>query len=56
MQEHRHCGARALPTSPESRNTEQRNQYLGRCSWMPGPALSGRPGMIREFFSILLLL
>ena len=53
MQEHRHSGARALPASPKSRNTDQRNQWLGQCSWFPGPALTGRPGMTREFFSIL---
>jgi hypothetical protein len=51
MQEHRHSGARALPASPESRNTDQRNQWLGQCSWFPGgpPPLTGRPGMTREF-------
>jgi hypothetical protein len=54
MQEHRHSGARALPASPESRNTDERNQWLGRCSWFPGPALTGRPGMTQEFFSTLL--
>src|ERR1700730_18898119 len=54
MQEHRHSGARALPASPESRTTDQRNQWLGQCSWFPGPPLTGRPGMTREFFSSLL--
>jgi hypothetical protein len=54
MQEHRHSGARALPASPESKNTNQRNQRLGLCSWVPGSALAGRPGMTREFFSTLL--
>jgi hypothetical protein len=49
MQEHLHSGARALPASPESRNTDQRNQSLGLCSWVPDPALIGRPGMTREF-------
>jgi hypothetical protein len=55
MQEDRHSGARALPENPESRNTDQRNQWLGLCSWIPGPALTGRPGMTREFFSTLLV-
>jgi hypothetical protein len=55
MQEHRHSGARALPASPESRNTDRRNQCLGLCSWVPDPALTGRPGMTREFFSTLLV-
>ena len=54
MQELCHSGARAPPASPETRNTDQRNQSLGLCSWVPGPALTGRPGMTREFFSILL--
>jgi hypothetical protein len=54
MREHLHSGARALPASPESRNTDQRNQCLGLCSWIPGPPLTGRPGMTREFFSTLL--
>ncbi len=56
MQELCHSGARAPPASPETRNTDQRNQSLGLCSWVPGPALTGRPGMTREFFSILLVL
>jgi hypothetical protein len=56
MQELRHSGARAPPASPETRNTDQRNQLLGLCSWVPGPALTGRPGMTREFFSTLLVL
>jgi hypothetical protein len=55
MQEHRHSGARALSASPESRNTDQRNQWLGQCSWFPGPPLKGRPGMTRECFSSLLV-
>ncbi len=25
-----------------------------RCSWVPGPPLTGRPGMTRGFFSTLL--
>jgi hypothetical protein len=50
MQEDRHSGARAPPASPESRNTDQRNQSLGLCSWVPGPVLTGRPGMTRQFF------
>ena len=54
MRKHRHSGARALPSSPESKNTDQRDQYFGLCSWVPGPALTGRPGMTREFFSTLL--
>jgi hypothetical protein len=54
MQELRHSGAPAPPASPETRNTDQRNQLLGLCSWVPGPALTGRPGMTREFFSTLL--
>ena len=56
MQDHRRSGARAAPASPETRNTEQRNQLLGLCSWVPGPALTGRPGMTCEFFSTLLVL
>jgi hypothetical protein len=54
IQEHRHSGARALPASPESRNTDRSNQWLGLCSWVPGPPLTGRPGMTLEFFSALL--
>ena|SRR5271156_3778516 len=55
MQEHRHSGARAAPASPKARNTDQTNQSLGLCSWVPGPALTGRPGTTREFFSSLLV-
>jgi hypothetical protein len=51
MQEHRHSGARVLPASPESKNTDQRNRSLGLCSWVPGPPLTDRPGMTCEFFS-----
>ena len=54
MHGRRHSGARASPASPEPRNTDRRNQRLGLCSWVPGPALTGRPGMTGEFFSILL--
>jgi hypothetical protein len=54
MQEYCHSGARALPASPESRNTDQKNQWLALCLWVPDPALTGRPGMTREFFSTLL--
>ena len=56
MREHRHFGARALPASPESKNTDQRNQWLGLCSWVPGSPVTGGPGMTREFFSTLLVL
>jgi len=35
-------------------NTAPRNQWFGPCSWVPGPALAGRPGMTRKFFSTLL--
>jgi hypothetical protein len=35
-------------------NTSLSNQELGRCSWVPGSALKGRPGTTAEFFSILL--
>jgi len=31
-----HSGARALPASLESKNTDLRNQRLVRCSWFPG--------------------
>ena len=31
MQELRHSGARAVPASPETRNTDQKNQWLGLC-------------------------
>src|SRR5208282_831254 len=46
MQEHRHSGARAAPASPESRNTDQRNQSLGLCSCWGGrpPTASNVPG------------
>jgi hypothetical protein len=49
-----HSGAWALPASPESKNTDLRNQWLGLCSWVPGPALKGRPGTTPEFFRTLL--
>jgi hypothetical protein len=55
MQELCHSGARAPPVNPETRNTDQRNQSLGLCSWIPGPALTGRPGMTGEFFRTLLV-
>src|SRR5271169_4845299 len=46
MQEHHHSGARALPASPESRDTDQRNQSLGLCSCWGGrpPTTSNVPG------------
>jgi hypothetical protein len=47
----RYSGARALPASPESRNTCFRRQWIGWCSWVPGPALKGRPGTTAEFFT-----
>ena len=50
----RRSGARALPASPESMNISLINQGLGRCSWVPGSALKGRPGTTAEFFRILL--
>jgi len=56
MLEGRHSGARALPASPESKNTDHRNQWLCRCFWVPGPAPTGRPGTTREFFRSLLVL
>jgi hypothetical protein len=56
MQERRHSGARALAASPKSKNTGQTNQWLGLCSWVPGPALTGRPGTTRDFFSTLLVM
>ncbi len=45
MLERRHSGTRSQATSPESINTDPRNQWLVLCSWFPGPALTGRPGM-----------
>jgi hypothetical protein len=53
MHEPRHSGARASPASPEPKNTGKRNQWLGLRAWVPGPALTGRPGMTRGFFSSL---
>jgi hypothetical protein len=50
----RHSGGRAARGSPETMNTASRNQWLGLCSWIPGPALRGRPGMTGEFFRTLL--
>jgi hypothetical protein len=44
-------GARALPASPEAKNTDLRNQGLGLCSWVPGLALKGHPGTTAEFFA-----
>src|SRR5215469_12400063 len=38
----------------ESRSTCSRYQWVGRCSWFPGPALKGLPGTIGEFFRNLL--
>ena len=49
MLERRHSGARSQAASPESINTDPRNQWLGLCSWFPGPALTGRPGMTEGF-------
>ena len=37
-------------------NTSLRNHGLGRCSWVPGSALKGRPGTTAEFFRNLLAL
>ena len=54
MHERCHSGARTSSASPESRNTSQRSQWLNPCSWIPGPALTGCPGMTNEFFSTLL--
>jgi hypothetical protein len=45
----RHSGARALPASPESQYTCARSQLVGRCSWIPGPALKSRPGTTASF-------
>src|SRR5690242_9754125 len=39
---------------PESMHAGSRNQRLGRCSWVPGSALKGRPGTTAEFFRSLL--
>ena len=41
--------SRGLPASPESKNTDPRNQWLGLCSWLPGLALKGHPGTTAEF-------
>jgi hypothetical protein len=49
-----HSGARAMPANPESMNTVSEDQWLGPRSWIPGPALTGRPGMTAEFFRTLL--
>jgi hypothetical protein len=45
---------RGLAREPETMNTALRNQGLGRCSWVPGSALKGRPGTTAEFFRSLL--
>ena len=55
MLKRRHSGAPALPASPESRNTCFRSQWVGRCSWIPGPAPKGCPGTTAEFFRNLLV-
>jgi ABC-2 type transport system ATP-binding protein len=34
-----------MPASPEARNTRLRKIGMSLCSWVRGPALSGRPGM-----------
>ena len=47
--------AGALPANPEAMNTDLSNQWLGLCSWIPGPALKGRPGMTAELFRTLLV-
>jgi hypothetical protein len=49
-----HFGARALLASPKSMNTGYKNQDLAQWSWIPGPALKGRPGTTGEFFRSLL--
>jgi hypothetical protein len=47
-------GRGASPASPEPKNTGKTNQWLGLYAWVPGPTLTGRPGMTRGFFSSLL--
>jgi hypothetical protein len=49
-------GRGASPASPEPKNTGKINQWLGLYAWVPGPTLTGRPGMTRGFFSSLLAL
>ncbi len=49
MPECRHSGARSQAASPESINTDPRIRWLGLCSWVPDPALTGRPGMTGGF-------
>ena len=44
-----HSGARALPASPESKNTALRNQWLGGCPWVPGLAPRAIPERQRSF-------
>jgi hypothetical protein len=39
-----------LLASRKSMNTGYKNQWLGQWSWVPGPALKGRPGTTGEFF------
>jgi hypothetical protein len=38
---------------PETHEHRLENQELGLCSWVPGSALKGRPGMTAEFFGTL---
>ena len=44
-----YSGARALPASPESKNTDMRNQWLGQCPWVPGLAPRDIPERQRNF-------
>jgi hypothetical protein len=48
-------GRGASPASPEPKNTGKINQWFGLYAGVPGPTLTGRPGMTRGFFSSLLV-
>ena len=48
-----HSGARALPASPESKNTDPKNQWLGLCSWVPGLPPDLSPGTSRNDSGVL---
>jgi hypothetical protein len=48
----RGAGSAREPGIPEH---GPKKSMLSPCSWVPGPPLTGRPGMTREFFSALLV-
>jgi hypothetical protein len=46
---------RSAPREPGTHEHRLEKQGFGLCSWVPGSALKGRPGMTTEFFRSLLM-